>query len=198
MNRAARPRRLAASLALATALLVAGCSGDKSPPSADPSESLIEPSDAPTLRVEPVTTSGTIVGRLPRKDRKRVEQSVSRVAVRWLETAYLSGRYPRRHFRHTYPGFTGGAARAARHDQTLLSNRAIARRVDSVTPTSIRVRVDLLAVDKRASSATAHVELKFRTTGKVRRHYRVGGRLLLTRPHGHWKIFGYDLSKGAR
>lgn len=199
MNWAARPRRLAAALTLATVLATGGCSGDDGPsPSAEPSESLIGPSDAPTLQVEPVTTSGAIVGRLPRSDRHRVERTVSTLTVRWLEAAYLGGKYPRRDFRKAYPGFTGGAARVARRDRMLLTNRRLGPRVDTVTPTSVRVRVDLLAVKKRAVSATSHFEATFKARGKIRRRVRVEGRLLLTKPHGHWRIFGYDVSKGVR
>ena len=58
-----------------------------------------------------MTTSGTIVGRLPRKDRARVEKAVSDRAVRFLNAAYLAGDYPRQDFRNAFPGFTGGAAR---------------------------------------------------------------------------------------
>ena len=47
-------------------------------------------------------------------------------------------------------------------------------------------------------AATAHVELAFRTAGKIQKRYRVQGRLLMTKQNGNWKIFAYDLSKGAR
>ena len=199
MTRTSRPRRIIAVLTTLGALSLTGCSGgEESPESSEPSESLSEPSDAPTLEIQPVTKSGTIVGRLPKKDRARVEKVISDRAVRFLNAAYLGGDYPRQDFRDAYPGFTGGAAQVARRDRSLLTNKPIGDRIDKVTPTGIAVKVDLLAANKHAVAATAHVELAFRTTGDVRKRVRVQGRLLLTRRDGNWKIFAYDLSKGVR
>lgn len=203
MTRTSRTARSAAVLVAVGALAVAGCSGGDEPSAGtgstgSPTMELSEPTDAPTLEVEPVTKSGSIVGRLPRKDRARVEQAISDRAVRFLNAAYLAGDYPRADFRDAYPGFTGGAAKLARKDRALLTNQPIGERIDAVTPTAIKVKVDLLAVSTRAVASTAHVELAFRTAGKVQKRVRVQGRLLLTKKDGRWKIFGYDLSKGAR
>ncbi len=203
MTTTSRPRRFVAVLVTLGALSVAGCSGGDEPaPDADSSSSptveLSEPTDAPTLEVEPVTKSGSIVGRLPKKDRTRVEGAVSDIAVRFLNAAYLAGNYPRVGFRNSYPGFTGGAAQVARKDLTLLTNKPIGDKVDEITATGIGVKVDLLVVGKRAVAATARVELGFRTAGKIQRRFRVQGRLLMTKQNGNWKIFAYDLSKGSR
>lgn len=194
---ASRPRRSALALPLVLVLLVAGCSGDTDPPEpqASPSKSLKEPGDAPTLSVEPVVSAGRIVGRLPRADRRQVEKAVSRVAVRWLDAAYLAGKYPRRGFRDSFPGFTGGATAAARRDLVLMSNKGIGTRVETVAPSALRVRVDLLAVAKRAVAATARVKLKFRTEGRISRRYHVSGRLMMTRRDGRWRVFAYDVAK---
>ncbi len=192
-------RRYAAVLAAVVALSVTGCSGDDEPaPSSDPSETLAEPSEGPTLEIEPVLESGTIVGRLPRKDRSRVEGVVSRTALRFLEAAYLAGDYPRSDFSGTFPGFTAGTAMVARRDRNLLTNQRIGERIDGVTPTLLRVRVDLLAVNKRAVAATARVKLRFRTAGKATKRVSVQGELRLTKRDGDWKIFAYDLTKGVR
>lgn len=202
MTTTSRSRRYVAVLVTLGALSVTGCSGDEEPPpdaaSTSPTVELSEPSEAPTFEVEPVTRSGSIVGRLPRKDRVRVEKAISARAVRFLNAAYLAGDYPRADFRDAYPGFTGGAAKVARKDRALLTNQPIGKRINKVTPTSIGVKVDLLAVNQHAVAATAHVALAFRTAGKVQKRVRVQGRLLLTKKDGRWKIFGYDLSKGAR
>lgn len=192
-----RSRRYAAVLAALAVLVVTGCSGDEPSPSSEPTESMQEPSDAPTLTIEPVTESGEVVGRLPRKDRKRVEARVSRTAVRFLDAAYLAGEYPRSNFNGSLTGFTRGAAAVARRDAALLTNRPIGKRIDSVTATGLRVKVDLLAVKKRAVAATARVRLGFRTTGRFEKRVRVQGELRLTKREGTWKIFAYDLSKGA-
>lgn len=203
MTATSRPRRAIAVLVTLAALSAAGCSGADEPASdggspPSPTAELSEPTGAPTLEVEAVTRSGSIVGRLPKRDRARVERAVSDLAVRFLDAAYLAGDYPRADFRDAYPGFTGGAARVARHDVRLLTNKPIGVKVDEVTATGIGVKVDLLAVGQRAVASTAHVELAFRTAGKIRKRFRVQGRLLMTRQDGAWKIFAYDLSKGAR
>lgn len=192
-----RRRRLAAAVpALVLALLASACSGeDADPPQTDPAPSLQEPGEAPTLAVEPVTRSGRLVGRLPRKDRARVEQAVTRVAVRWMDDAYLGGRYPRKSFGSSFSVFTPGARAAARQDLGRLTNKMVGRRVDAVTPTAVRVGVDLLAVRERAVTATAHVELRFRTEGDLERHYRVAGRLMMTRQPPGWRVFAYDIAR---
>lgn len=193
-----RTRRYAAVLAALAVLAVTGCSGEDEPsPTSEPTESMQEPSEAPTIGIEPVTESGEIVGRLPRKDRKRVEGTVSRSAVRFLDAAYLAGEYPRSNFNGALAGFTSGAVAVARRDANLLTNRRLGQRIDSVTATGLRVTVDLLAVNKRAVAATARVRLGFRTTGRVEKRVRVQGELRLTKHEGTWKIFAYDLSKGA-
>lgn len=190
-------RHLVTTSAATLALVLTGCSGGEESPAGEPepSQSLLEPSDAPTLEVEPVTTSGTLVGRLPRKDRTRTEQAVSRATVRWLEAAYLGGKYPRRDFRDAFPGFTGGARAEARRDLGLMTNKRLAARVDTVTPTAIRVRVDLLAVKQRPVTATAHFRVSFRAEGKVRRAMRVAGRLMMTRAKPGWRVFAYDVTR---
>lgn len=185
----------AASLGVAMVLLATGCSGGDDPSAGAPSESYAEPSDAPTLEAEPVISPGTIVGRLPRADRRRAERAVAGVAVRWLEAAYLGGKYPRRSFRNSFPGFTPGARAAARRDARLMTNQAVGRRIDGVSPGAIRVRVDLLAVGKRALTGTAHVVCRFRTEGDVERSYRVAGRLMMTRRDGRWRVFAYDMTR---
>lgn len=198
-GRRAGRARLAVSAALL--LVTAGCSGGEEPGGADEAPSLREPGQAPTLEVEPVTTSGRLVGGLPRRDRAAAEKHVARVAVRWMDEAYLGDRYPRRSFRSSFAVFTGGARVAARRDAGRLTNRRIGTRVDEVTPTAIGVEVDLLAVRKRAVSATAHVRLRFRTEGKVSRRFRVSGRLMMTRREGRWRVFAYDVARvhvGAR
>lgn len=202
MTTTARSRRRLAVLVTTTALLLGGCTGGDEPsPSSQTSSSspdLVEPEDAPTLEVEPVTRSGTIVGRLPRRDRARVEKAIAAIAARFLDAAYLAGDYPRGDFRDAFPGFTAGAAKVARTDRALLTNQPIGKRIDDVTPTRIGVKVDLLAVNQRAVAATAHVDLAFRTDGRAARRVRVIGELRLTKQDGRWKIFAYDLSKGAR
>lgn len=198
MSTKGTPRRRfrVAATVVAIALTGTACTGDEGPgPDAEPSTSLQEPGEAPTLEVEPVTASGRLVGRLPRKDRSRVEQAVTRVAVRWMDDAFLGGRYPRKAFGNSFAVFTGGARTAARRDLGRMTNQLIGGRVDDVTPTVVRVGVDLLAVRQRAVTATARVELRFRTEGSIERHYRVFGRLMMTRRPPGWRVFAYDIAR---
>ena len=204
MTRAHRPRpgtrRALPALALAVAVLAGACNDrdETARPGPDRSDSLTEPTGAPTLEVEPVSHLGRVTGQLGRQGRRQVEEQVSRSAVRWLTAAYIGGRYPRGRFGDALTGFTRGAREVARRDLRVLSNHPIGRRVDEVSPTRIEVRVDALAVDRRPVAATAHVLTTFRTRGKVERRVHVSGRLMLTRRDGRWKVFAYHVSKGTR
>lgn len=191
-------RRRAAALVLVTALVAGGCSGGGDDPGSEPADSptLVEPGEAPTFAVEPVTTPGRLVGRLPRKERRRVEQAVSRVALRWLEGAYLGGRYPRQRFGDAFALFTPRARTAARRDLGRTTNARISGRIEGVTPTRIGLRIDLLEAGGRAVTGTAHVDVRFRTEGTLARTYRVGGRLMMTRHQGRWRVFAYDVARG--
>lgn len=197
-NRVPYRRILATATALVVTLAVGACSGeqaDRSGPGEAPSRTLAEPDEAPTLNVRPVTSSGRLVGRLSRKDRRQVEGSISGAAVRWLEAAYLGGNYPRRNFRNSFGVFTRSARAAARADLDRMTNARIGNRVTAVTPTRLRVRVDLLAVGGRAVSGTAHVDTRFRTDGRADRAYRVAGRLMMTRQDHQWRVFAYDVAR---
>ena len=202
MSKALRPlpwiRRLAPALALLVAAVATGCNGDSAAPADDPSQSLAGPTGAATLDVEPVTRLGRVTGALSRADRRRVEERVSRVAVRWLTAAYVGGSYPRRSFDDAFPGFTPGAREAARRDLGVLTNAAIGRRVDDVSPSRVEVEVDLLAVESRPVAATAHVLTTFKTTGRVEGRARVAGRLMLTLRNGQWNVFAYHVNRGER
>lgn len=203
MTRTSRSRRVVAVTAALAALSLTACGGDDEPaPTSEPTSgttpTLGEPSAAPTLEVEPVVKPGSIVGRLSKKDRGRVVDAVSGVAVRYLRAAYLSGDYPRTSFGDAFAVFAPGAARAARADRTLLTNVGVGKRVEEVAPAMLGVTVDLLAVDGGARAATAHVKLVFRTTGGYDKRVQVQGRLRLTKLDGRWKVFAYEMSKGAR
>ncbi len=154
-----------------------------------------------TLASHPVRTRTTIhrvFGRLPDARRKVVRHQVGTVVDRWWESAYLGGTYPRSRFPAAFPGFTAGAEKRARSNKALLTNMTLGPRVDSVTAKHRAVSLDILATDKQARSVTAHVVLRFETEGQKARTTVVRGRLFLTRSHDAWRIFGYDLSKGAR
>jgi hypothetical protein len=140
------------------------------------------------------TTLGTVTGRLARKERLRVVAAAGHAVDRWFDAAYVG--QPRPRAGNAFAGFTPGARTVARGDRAVLTNQALAGRVDAVTVTRRRVRVDVLAVRGRAVGLTARFDVDLATTGKVERTGAVRGRLLLT-PTGHgWKVFGYDVSRG--
>ncbi|HEY0949304.1 hypothetical protein [Nocardioides sp.] len=195
MTTSVRRAYAAALAALALALCLGACSGggddEPEPPGAAPSGA---PS-TPAVRTE--VTIGEITGALPRDARRRLAKHVGEVVDGWVQAAYLGGRYPRRDFSDSWPGFTAGAKDEAHRDKRLMSNQDIGERIDGVEARRSQVRVDVLAVRRHAVGVTARVVLRFRTTGKVERDVRVQGRLYLT-PTGHgWRVFGYDMTKGA-
>ena len=77
-----------------------------------------------------------------------------------------------------------------------MSNVEIGDRVDSVRATKRRLRVDVLAVDRRAVGITARFVLEMRLRGEVQRKERVAGSLFLTYRSGEWTVFGYDVNRG--
>ena len=154
-----------------------------------------------TLAAHPVPTRTTIhrvFGRLPDARRKAVRRQVGAVVDRWWEAAYLGGAYPRSSFPSAFPGFTDAAETRARRDKALLTNQTGGPRIDSVTARKRIVVVDILATRGQARTVTAHVLLRFDTTGSKTGTTTVRGRLFLTRKRGAWRIFGYDIAKGAR
>jgi hypothetical protein len=193
-----RVRRTAAGAALTLALgLGAGaCSDDDAPEPA--AESPTATSSAPVERAVPTRVSfGEVTGRMDRPTRQRLERQVQAVVDGWTEAAYVGGDYPRRAFADAWPGFTRGAQAQARRDRDLMSNQDIGARIDGVRSRRTVLVLDVLAVQGRPVGVTARVRLGFRTTGDLERTVRVTGRLFLTRTDGQWKVFGYDVTKGA-
>jgi hypothetical protein len=191
--------RRCAGLVLVLPLVAAGCQSS-SEPSASP-ERLSRSDAQATLASHPVPTKTGIhrvYGRLPDARRKAVRRQVGRVVDRWWDAAYLGGAYPRSSFPSAFPGFTAGAEKRARADKALLTNQAHGPRIDSVTAKHRRVTLDILATGKQARSVTAHFVLRFETAGEKTGTTVVRGRLFLTRTRGAWRIFGYDVAKGAR
>ena len=148
--------------------------------------------------VETRTRFHRVHGRLPVARRKAVRRQVTAVVERWWDAAYLGGDYPRMDFRDAFPGFTRGARERARRDVRLMSNRDVGSRVDAVAADRRLLRLDVLAVDRRARAVTARFVLRFATTGERTGTTAVRGRLFLTRRHGPWRVFGYDVLMGAR
>lgn len=154
-----------------------------------------------TLASHPLETTTKIhrvFGRLPDARRKVVRRQVGQVVDRWWDAAYLGGTYPRSSFPSAFPGFTESAEKRARADKALLTNQAHGPGLDSVRAKHRAVSLDILATDRRARSVTAHFVLRFETAGQKSGTTVVRGRLFLIHKRGAWRIFGYDVAKGAR
>lgn len=194
-------RRLAAPLLVLLVLVtMSSACQSTAEPSAAP-ERLSRGDERVTLASNPVPTRTTIhrvFGRLPDARRKAVRTQVGAVVDRWWEAAYLGGAYPRSSFPSAFPGFTDAAEKRARGDKALLTNQTGGPRIDSVTARKRTVVVDILATRGQARTVTAHVLLTFDTTGSKTGTTTVRGRLFLTRKRGAWRVFGYDIAKGAR
>jgi hypothetical protein len=190
-------RRLLAGVLLACLLggPVAACSKDAPASAPAPQSSPTASATAPPVRTH--VRYGVVTGRLPHAARQLLSDRIRRVVDGWTAAAYLDGPYPRRQFGRAFPGFTLGARQEAHHDRRLMSNQDIGRRIDGVVARRRGIVIDVLAVRKHAVGVTARVYLRFRTTGHLRRDVRVQGRLYLTPSPDGWKVFGYDMSKGA-
>lgn len=187
---------ISASLVLALPLTACRASSE---PAAAPAAYAVP--DRVTLSSNPVRTQTRIHrvhGRLPEARRTAVRRDVGDVVDRWWEAAYLGGTYPRAAFPDAFPGFTRGAERQARADKALLTNRTGGPRIASVAARQRSVSLDILSVGGRARSVTASFVLRFSTTGDKVGTTVVRGRLFLTRRHGPWRVFGYDVAKGSR
>ncbi|MGB0100273.1 MAG: hypothetical protein WBP61_08330 [Nocardioides sp.] len=201
MIRAVRRRAVALACALVLGVGAAGCSTDDddageadAPAETSPSAPMSPPAER---TVDTKVSFGQVSGRLDREARQRLAKQVGSVVDDWTAAAYLGGDYPRRAFADSWPGFTAGAATQARRDRALMSNQDIGDRIDGVVPRRSVVVLDVLAVQGRPAGVTARMSLGFRTTGEVSRTVRVQGRLMLTRTDRGWRVFGYDVTKGA-
>jgi hypothetical protein len=189
--------RSGAALVLCLVLVTSACSGDDPEPEG-PSAPAQSTATGASFEIQTRTTVAEVTGKLPWRERKRLSATITKVAQRWFNAAYVGGDYPRSNFEDAFPGFTPGARAEARRDRRLLTNKAIGSRISDVTPTRSRLWLDVLAVRKRAVGVTARFALGFRTEGELSREFRVTGRLLMTRNNGGWRIFGYDVARGVR
>lgn len=197
MFRPARSGTQVAAVLLVATLLVSACSGtSKEPDAPAPTDSSVGSSAPDAAPLATTSTVEKVAGRLPKPARRKVRTAATRVVDAWFDAAYVGGDYPRNDFHDAYPGFTAGATKLAHHDRALMSNQRIGKRVDTVTAVRRRVRLDVLAAHRRAVAVTARFSLVFRTTGRLERRTEVRGRLYLTREHGRWRVFGYDVTKG--
>jgi hypothetical protein len=178
---------------VAVLLATGACTGD------DPAEDTPdEPSEEVVQEVPLTTRVGVVTGKLEPVRRKALAGRVGEIVNAWFDAAYLEGDYPRTSFADAFPGFTRDAAALARRDRDLLTNAAIGSRIDGVVPLRKTVKVDLLTPGRRPAGATARFRLEFLTTGGLERKVVVNGRLMLSKVHGRWKVFAYDVRRSLR
>lgn len=192
--------------ALATGLVVAltatpalsACTGDPDErrPGRDASDRSAG-TDRPVRSVRTNVEVGEVVGALGPLKRRRVATGVGRTVDRWWDAAFVDADYPRRRYRGVFPGFTPGAAQAARRDLDRMTSHRLGRRIDALVPVRRRVVVDILATRETARAVTARTTLDYRTRGEVTRQVRVSARLFMVYREG-WRIFGYDVLQGPK
>lgn len=139
-----------------------------------------------------------VAGKLGVAGRHALARQVGRTLSTYVDSAFLSGEYPRSSFAGSFSTFTAGAARQARRDQALLTNQSLGATTRSVRATRRTAYLSVLAPRQVPAGVTAAVHLVFavdRGTAASQR-VEVRGRLLLTRGRsGAWKIFGYDVNR---
>jgi hypothetical protein len=187
------------------ALAAGGCSSsDSSSPQSAPSQTESGGGDA-----QPVASHvrrGKVAGTIRKKSwktfmkdhRKTMLKQVGEAVDAWIDGGYVGVDYPTRSFDAAFDSFTDGARRDAEHQKNLMTNRKLGQKIDGVDVSRRKVTVDVLAPRGRPAGATARVDLVFRTTGDTEQRVTVRGRLFLVPAHGKWKIFGYDVSRGAK
>lgn len=188
-------RRIAVASAATMALLaLSGCTGDDDTPGREAGSPSAAPSAPAPLTTH--TTVGVVSGALDDKARARVKRKIATVVDDWLDAAYIGGEWPRSDFGSAYPHFSERAATDAKRDAGLMSNARLGDRLEGVEATKRRLRIDVLAVKKRAVGVTARFVLGMRLSGEVNRSERVAGSLFLTWRGGGWQVFGYDVQRG--
>jgi len=191
-----------AALLTAAGLALAGCSGsDSSSPAAGGSST-----SSGTSAVATKVTIGTVAGTIRRPFRKTFAQhqahlrkQVGAAVDSWLDGGFVGVDYPSDDFPQAFRSFTAAAQHDARGQQKLLTNWKYRHDIDGVVTKKRTVALDVLAPHGRPAGVTARVHLVFTTTGDVQKTVSVSGRLFLAQdPHGDWRIFGYDVAKGAK
>jgi len=200
-----RTKTTAATLLVTLALVAGGCSSsDSSSPAAAPG-----PSNTGADATQPVASKvllGKVAGTIKKKNwktfmtehRKMMLAQVGQAVDSWIDGGYVGVDYPRDSFGSAFDAFTEPARRDADRQKQLMTNWDLRKEIDGVEVKKRTVTVDVMAPRGRPAGATARVDLVFTTTGDKQERVTVRGRLFLSPGHGKWRIFGYDVSKGAK
>lgn len=192
----------------AGALLLAGTTGactdeaEPGPTAPSASDRQTQPGSSLEAREADVDAAlGRLVGRLSKKDRARVTQSLTAPVVSWIDAAFLREDYPTTEFPGAFAAFSAGAREQAGRDSRITTNRLLGKTAEEVVPRRQRVRFDVLSPRGRAVAATARVSLVFLVVGpdEATDEVSIEGRLRLARDkRGDWQIFAYDLARSQR
>jgi hypothetical protein len=189
---------LSVSLVLAFALTLSACSGDAkdSADPAAPSGSASGEAGAPEIVTQ--TQLGAIAGRVPKAQRQTLLDDVTAIAEDYTDWAYLGGDYPRTDWEFPVPNFSERASRRLQRDLTLATNAEIGSSIESVTPVSRKVRVDVLSPKGEPAAATARFAVVFTTSGDAgEQEVTAKGRLLLVPDGSGWQVVGHYFGQGA-
>jgi hypothetical protein len=198
-----RSRSAAAAALVALALAAGGCSGsDSSTPQTAPSVAAGS-STAPAVSK---VLLGKVAGTIRKKSwktfmkdhRKVMLRQVGQAVDSWMDGGFVGVDYPRDSFDSAFASFSPPARRDAERQHRLMTNWDLRRKIDGVDVKKRTVTVDVLAPRGRPAGATAHVDLVFTTRGDKSERVTVRGRLFLSPGHGRWRIFGYDVARGAK
>src|SRR3954447_11185276 len=192
----------AAALAAAAALAVGGCGGDSSTPSAPPTtgSSSGAPEVATVVSIDKVAGTGkTSYRQRFHAHAKTLSHDVGEAVDAWFDGGFLGVDYPTSDYPDAFRSFTAQAQQDAVGQKVLMTTGPLGERIDGVTTLKRSVDLDVLAPQGRPAGVTARFVLRFATTGQVTKKVTVTGRLFLTQvAGGPWRIFGYDVAKGAK
>ena len=200
-----RSKTTAATLLVALALAVGGCSGsDSSSPAAAAGPS--NTGDGGAQGVDSQVFLGKVAGTIKKKNWKEFTEhhqkpmlaQVGQAVDSWIDGGYVGVEYPRDSFGSAFDAFTKPAKRDADRQKQLMTNWELRNEIDGIEVKKRTITVDVMAPRGRPAGATARVDLVFTTTGDKQERVTVHGRLFLSPGHGKWHIFGYDVSKGAK
>lgn len=190
MFRTTRSAARAATIAVLSMVLTAGlaaCSDNGRSATRDgaPGETATETEPAIPTEV----AFGTVTGKLGRNHRAPLRRQVSATFDGWVDAAYVGSGDG------AFAAFTKGAARLARRDR-LMSNARLGDKVESVTATTRKLTIDVLAANGRPVGVTGRFVLVLELEGEAQRTERVVGRLLMRHAGSGWQVFGYDVKRG--
>ena len=130
---------------------------------------------------------------------KHLTRQVGQAVDSWFDGGFVGVDYPTHRYPDAFKTFTPQARHDAFQQKGLMTAGPLGAHIDGVTTLQRMVSLDVLAPKGRPSGVTARVVLRFKTMGQATKKVTVTGRLFLTQGGGGaWRIFGFDVAKGAK